>query len=127
MLKYSRQRECIKKNLQSRCDHPTAEMVYEDLRKTNPNLSLGTVYRNLSLLSDLGEVQKLSTGAGPDRFDGDTSTHYHFLCRSCGSFLDLPMAKQELLDQEAGTDFRGRIEGHQIQFFGICENCLKNQ
>ena len=70
MLKYSRQREAIKTFLAGRYDHPTAETVYLGIKEEFPNISLGTVYRNLSLLSDIGEIQKLSTGIGPDRFDG---------------------------------------------------------
>ena len=89
MLKYSRQREAIKTFLAGRYDHPTAETVYLGIKEDFPNISLGTVYRNLSLLSDIGEIQKLSTGIGPDRFDGNPALHYHFICKHCGSVLDL--------------------------------------
>ena len=58
-LKYSRQRESIKEFLTGRTDHPTADFVYENMKQIYPNISLGTVYRNLSLLADLGEIQKL--------------------------------------------------------------------
>ena len=91
MLKYSRQRESIKKFLMTRTDHPTAEMIYENLRKEYPKISLGTVYRNLSLLSDIGEIQTISTGVGPDRFDGNAKPHYHFICKNCGQVMDLKM------------------------------------
>ena len=80
-LKYSRQREVIKENLMHREDHPTADMVYMDVRETFPNISLGTVYRNLQLLTDLGEIQKLNIGDGVDHFDAKTFPHYHFICR----------------------------------------------
>ena len=66
-LKYSRQREAIKSFLMTRKDHPTADVVYHSLRADFPNISLGTVYRNLSLLSDLGEIQKITVNEGPDR------------------------------------------------------------
>ena len=79
MLKRSKQRESIKKFLISRYDHPTAETVYMNIKEEFPNISLGTVYRNLSLLADIGEIQKLSTGIGPDRFDGNPKPHYHFI------------------------------------------------
>lgn len=68
-LKYSRQRESIKEFLTGRTDHPTADFVYENMKQIYPNISLGTVYRNLSLLADLGEIQKLSSFGGADRFD----------------------------------------------------------
>ena len=63
MLKYSRQRESIKKFLMTRTDHPTAETIYENLRKEYPKISLGTIYRNLSLLTDIGEIQTISQGS----------------------------------------------------------------
>lgn len=90
-LKYSRQRESIKEFLAARTDHPTADTVYTNLRKTFPNISLGTVYRNLSLLSDMGEIIKISTGDGADRFDGRTAPHNHFVCRQCHRVIDLDM------------------------------------
>ena len=84
-LKYSRQRESIKENLMHRRDHPTADMIYTDIRKIYPNISLGTVYRNLALLSDLGEIRKLTVDGGADRFDGNISPHNHFTCRRCSA------------------------------------------
>lgn len=88
-LKYSRQREAIKSFLMTRKDHPTADVVYHSLRADFPNISLGTVYRNLTLLADLGEIARLRLGDGVDHFDADTSRHYHFICSECGSVLDL--------------------------------------
>ena len=75
-LKYSRQRESIKEFLRSRTDHPTADTVYENLRQIYPNISLGTVYRNLSLLSDIGEIRKL-TNFGSLRWKGRTTLTFH--------------------------------------------------
>ena len=82
-LKYSRQRESIKEFLRTRTDHPTADVVYENMKLIYPNISLGTVYRNLSLLADLGEIKKLSSFAGADHFDGRTERHCHFMCIRC--------------------------------------------
>ena len=92
MLKYSKQRESIKNFLVTRYDHPTAETVYLNIRKEFPNISLGTVYRNLNLLAEIGEIQKLSPGIGPDRFDGNPAPHYHFICRHCGCVMDLTVS-----------------------------------
>ena len=77
-LKYSRQRESIKLFLMNRKDHPTADMVYVNMREKFPHISLGTVYRNLSLLAEIGEITKIST-EGPDRFDANQNPHYHFI------------------------------------------------
>ena len=87
MIKYSRQREAIVQYLTGRTDHPSAESVYQALRQTHPNISLGTVYRNLTLLADLGEIARLRLGDGVDHFDADTSRHYHFICSECGSVM----------------------------------------
>ena len=88
-LKYSRQREAIKASLMNRCDHPTADALYASIREEFPNISLGTVYRNLNLLVETGEIRKLSCGSGADHYDGDVSPHYHFVCRECGHVYDM--------------------------------------
>ena len=124
MIKHSRQREAIRANLMQRYDHPTAETVYMDIKEDFPNISLGTVYRNLSLLSDLGEIQKISTGAGPDRFDGNPKPHCHFQCRSCYSVLDIPFEYPGDLNAHASKHFSGIIEENIIQFYGVCPDCI---
>ena len=107
----------------TRKDHPTADAVYANIRKEFPNISLGTVYRNLSLLSELGEIKRLTTGDGPDRFDGDTSTHHHFICRKCHCVTDLTMRDISEIKNVAAENFRGTIEDYSVNFYGICENC----
>lgn len=125
MIKYSRQRECIKQFLVNRYDHPTAETIYINVKKEFPNISLGTVYRNLSLLTELGEIQKISTGIGPDRFDGNPAPHYHFFCRKCGCVTDLDMEGIDHINILAGSLFDGEIEGNITYFYGKCADCLK--
>jgi len=127
MLKYSRQREAIKNFLVNRYDHPTAETVYFGIKDEFPNISLGTVYRNLSLLSEIGEIQKLSTGIGPDRFDGRPHPHYHFICRDCGCVLDLKVDGLEHINVLAGQEFDGDIDGHITYFFGKCPACKEEK
>lgn len=125
MIKYSRQRESIKNFLAGRYDHPTAETVYMNVKEDFPNISLGTVYRNLSLLAELGEIQKISTGIGPDRFDGNPHPHYHFFCNKCGCVLDLEMEGINHINVIAGSQFKGRIDGNITYFYGRCPDCLK--
>lgn len=122
-LKYSRQRESIKTCLMGRKDHPTADALYTSIREQFPNISLGTVYRNLNLLVELGEVRKLSCGDGIDHFDFDTSPHYHFVCRSCGKIMDIPMTAAKNLEKEAEKHVPGTIEDHTILFYGCCDSC----
>ena len=87
-LKYSRQRESIKASLMNRHDHPTADALYASIREEFPNISLGTVYRNLNLLVETGEIKKLTCGDGADHFDGDIRQHYHFVCTECNQVYD---------------------------------------
>ena len=119
-LKHSKQREMIKDFLMSRHDHPTADVVYMNVRQQNPNISLGTVYRNLTLLADIGEIQRLRLGDGVDHFDADTSPHYHFVCSDCGRVIDLKMDSIDGIKDIAAKDFDGSITGHMTYFYGSC-------
>lgn len=123
-LKYSRQRESIKACLMGRRDHPTADLVYMSIRQQYPNISLGTVYRNLNLLVELGDVRKLSFGGGPDRFDADLTPHYHFICQKCGAVSDLAMKPSSLLNHEAQHYCDGVIDSHLTYFYGVCRECM---
>ena len=127
VLKYSKQREAIRDFLAHSEEHPTADMVYMNLRESFPNISLGTVYRNLNLLVELGEAQKLAFGDGKDHFDADTSLHYHFVCRSCGAVTDLPMEPLADIDQRAQSCTADQIEDHTVFFFGRCANCFQKE
>lgn len=124
-LKHSKQRDSIKEFLEGRKDHPTADTVYMNVRKSFPNISLGTVYRNLTLLADIGEIARIRVGDGVDHFDADTSPHYHFICNECNSVIDLDMEDTNSLTELAGKNFGGSIEGHVTYFYGRCENCCK--
>ena len=124
-LKYSRQREAIKEFMMTRKDHPTADIVYMNVRQEFPNISLGTVYRNLTLLSDMGELLRLRVGDGVDHFDATTEPHYHFICKDCGAVTDLELPIMHSINQIAGENFRGQIAGHVTYFYGTCEHCLK--
>lgn len=123
-LKYSRQREAIKEFLMTRKDHPTADVVYQNIRETYPHISLGTVYRNLTLLSDLGEILRLHLSDGVDHFDADTSLHYHFICKDCGRVIDLEMESIDHINTAAGKNFPGQIDGNMTYFYGTCKDCL---
>ncbi len=127
MLKHSKQRDCIYDFLQNRYDHPTAETVYLNIREQLPNISLATVYRNLSVLADIGQINKISTGTGPDRFDANITPHNHFICKDCGAVIDLEMDSIEAINDIAGKSFQGLIEGHTTFFYGKCPECLAKQ
>ena len=122
-MKYSRQREAVRHFLMSRKDHPTAEVVYENVRQDFPHISLGTVYRNLSLLVELGEAIKFPGSDGFDHFDGNPAPHYHFICDSCHAILDLDIPVMERINEEASRCFSGEIMGHTAYFYGKCPAC----
>jgi len=125
--KYSRQREAIKSYLAQTKEHPTADTVYMNLRPSYPNISLGTVYRNLNLLAEQGEILKINCQDGSDRFDGNPKPHYHFLCNRCGRVLDLEMEAIDHINVIAGAGFKGKIEGHITYFYGVCPDCNKEE
>ncbi len=124
-LKHSKQRESIKEFLATRKDHPSADVVYTNVRQFFPNISLGTVYRNLTLLADIGEIARVRVGDGVDHFDYDTSPHYHFICKECGNVIDLDMPVTEQMAAIARENFDGKIEGQMTYFYGRCSNCTE--
>lgn len=126
-LKYSRQREAIKEFLMATKEHPTADTVYLNVRKEFPNISLGTVYRNLTLLADMGDIVRLHLGDGTDHFDACTEPHYHFVCTECGSVTDLQVDTLDTINELAGAGFDGHIHGHVTYFYGTCGNCHKKE
>ena len=115
-LKYSRQREAIKNFLMNRKDHPSADTIYTCLREEYPNISLGTVYRNLSLLEEIGEISKISVGSGADHYDGDTTQHQHFICTHCNQVYDIQIKNIDSIAEEAAKSFPGIIESMESIF-----------
>ena len=124
VLKYSRQREAIKNYLQGREDHPSADMVYDGIRGEFPNISLGTVYRNLSLLTELGEIIKIPT-EGADRFDARVAPHNHFICKSCGRVMDSMISVKNPVEEINAQWYGGEVEECRMEFYGICNECKK--
>lgn len=120
--RYSRQRELIYQALCSSKEHPTAEMVYRMLKPDNPNLSLGTVYRNLNLLAAEGLIVRMSFPV--ERYDADVSPHPHFSCRKCGQVHDLDLPYDHRLDRLAAQSGH-EVSGHSILFTGLCVQCAQ--
>lgn len=117
----SKQRTGILNFLMTRTDHPTAETVYLEMKKIIPNISLGTVYRNLNTLSDSGEILKLRFDDGLDHFDATTKPHHHFICRECGAVQDIFDVEESIRIPEGIYD--GDVMGHFIYFYGRCPQC----
>ncbi len=123
--KRSKQRERILELLGSTVSHPTASWIYDKLKKEIPELSLGTVYRNLNILIEQGLIRKIDFGSTFDRYDADISPHYHFICERCGSIIDLKIPIDGELNKrvEKATNFK--TKRHRIEFYGLCDKCSK--
>ena len=122
-LNKSKSRDAIVRFLMTRKDHPTAEVIYNNVREECPKISLGTVYRNLTLLSNMGEIQKISCGDASEHFDGNAKPHPHFVCKECHRVDDLEMDDLSFLNTLANQNFCGMIEKHQLIFYGKCPVC----
>ena len=123
--KRSRQRERILELLQSTGRHPTADWLYQQLKEEFPNLSLGTVYRNLTILLEQELIRKIDFGSTFDRFDANIGPHYHFICKRCGSIIDLELPIDESLNERVNRATPFAVENHRIEFFGLCDRCRK--
>ena len=128
--KHSKQRDAIYTFLMSRKDHPTAETVYANVIKEFPNISLGTVYRNLSFLVENGMAIKVPCSDGSVHFDGNVNPHYHFQCTECGAVIDLEMdgkSQEKAFINSASKNFGGAIDGNVTFFYGKCPNCVNKE
>ena len=122
--KHFRKRDAILTCLRQTTVHPSAEWVYNRLKPELPDLSLGTVYRNLALFKEQGLITSLGTVGGVERFDGNTAPHVHFVCNGCDAVIDLPqMQLPDSLTAQAETAANGQITGCQLTFAGYCNEC----
>lgn len=119
----TKQRKKILEVLKSTDCHPTADWIYEKVKEEIPNISLGTVYRNLNVLKEMGKIMELNYGSDHSRFDGVPENHYHFRCIECGKVMDLDIDVQEELEAKAAAEIPGEIDYHRTEFFGYCDEC----
>jgi Fe2+ or Zn2+ uptake regulation protein len=125
-LKFSKQRELILNAVKDNTVHPTADFVYEYLKKDNPNLSLGTVYRNLSQLVAHGFIQKVSIPGFPDRFDANIIEHNHLICDVCGSIQDVHSDMLKNIPIAISDELGVKITTCNIILHGVCKKCKNN-
>ena len=122
--KQFRKRNAILECLRSTDTHPSADMVHEMLRPDHPDISLATVYRNLSLFKKQGLIQSVATVSGIERFDANTASHVHFFCSGCDAVLDLPQIE---VPATFGTDAEKlsgcRVKSCHLTMTGLCSNC----
>ena len=126
--KQFRKRNAILECLKSTNAHPSAETLFQMLQEEHPDISLATVYRNLTLFKNQGMIQSLGTVNGIERFDGNTEPHVHFICGRCDSVLDIPeLDPPESLCSAAAKATGGQVSGCQLIFTGTCQKCLARE
>ncbi len=126
-MRLTTQRQIILEELGKVTSHPTANEVYDMVRKRLPRIGLGTVYRNLELLADSGIILKLEVGGTQKRFDATVDPHYHIRCSACGKVDDIDIPVQEHINQVAMEASNYEVLGHHIEFSGICYSCLEKK
>lgn len=126
MQRFSKKRQAIYDCLLSTKSHPTADWIYQQLHPVYPDLSLGTVYRNLSQLKEAGMIQSVGVVNGQERFDADVSSHPHLVCTDCGSVVDLHLSLPERLMADASNQSGFHIMGVSLRLQGICPDCRKS-
>ena len=126
--KHFRKRDAILTCLRGTTSHPSAEWIYAELKPAIPDLSLGTVYRNLAYFKETGDIISLGTVAGIERFDGNTRPHVHFICTGCTAVTDLPeIAVPQELTQTVEMTTGGSVESCNLTFTGLCRECCNHK
>ena len=122
--KHFKKRDAILACLRSTNEHPSADWIYAKLKPEYPDISLGTVYRNLTLFKEQGLITSLGTVSGVERFDANTDPHVHFICSSCDAVMDLPqMTVPQELCRQAAQGTGGQVASCQLTFTGTCSQC----
>ena len=122
-IRKSKQRDVVLEVLRKTKSHPTADWIYQEVKKSLPRISLGTVYRNLKLLKERGEILELHYGDGQRRFDGTPENHYHFNCQVCGRVYDVEQPLKKEMEKDLAKKLGFIITHHRIEFYGFCSEC----
>ena len=122
----TRQRKLVLDVVRGRCDHPTAEQIYQSVVQEDPNVSRGTVYRNLAVLVQEGLVLQIDA---PDanHYDLRCDPHHHLICTRCAQVIDVDVPYDAALDESVGAESGYAISGHQMLFYGVCPSCSTDQ
>lgn len=127
-VRYSPKREAILNAIRATQCHPSAEWIYHALKPAHPDLSMGTVYRNLALFRKLDLIKCVCVVNGQERFDALTSSHSHFVCSRCGAVIDLPGFKlEDGLERAVSEQYKFTVERHELIFYGVCCKCSQNE
>jgi Fur family peroxide stress response transcriptional regulator len=119
----TKQREIILRILRNTKAHPTADLIYKEVRKEIPNISKGTVYRNLKVLQEDGAITELNLNGTVSRFEIKQESHYHFRCELCGRVIDLEEPVMNELNDRVAKRTGFKVKYHQTEFRGVCKDC----
>ncbi len=122
----TRQRQLVLDTVRARFDHPSADQIYLDVRALNNKISRGTVYRNLNVLVQQGEVLQVKL-AHTDRYEGHLYKHYHLVCQKCGAVCDVPLPYRSEMDELTAQKTGYTIHGHRTVFEGLCPECQQTR
>ncbi len=123
----TKQRETILGVLRGTTSHPTADWIYDEVRKLIPNIGKGTVYRNLKILREMGEISELNLSGTVSRYESRKENHYHFRCERCGGVFDLDEPVNNELDERVAKRTGFKVSYHQLEFRGLCNDCRHKQ
>lgn len=128
-MRYSKQREIIYEVLKNDMSHPNVDSIYMNVKKIIPDISLGTVYRNLNLLANQKKILRLDIGDGVVHFDARITPHYHLICNECGEIKDLFLDESliSVFVDKVQKESDEHIHNIDIAFHGTCQNCLKKK
>ena len=128
IVRRSKKRDAMLRLMQGTDCHPSADWVYQQLKPEFPDLSLGTVYRNLNQLREEKLIRQVGVVNGQERFDADTHDHGHFVCGCCGAVIDVPdFTPGEKALLELSSEYGFMVEGHEFYLRGLCETCYKKE
>ena len=126
MSRGSKQRDTILRVVMHSKDHPRADWVYDQVRQEIPNISMGTVYRNLKSLVKSGDIRQLDIADGTTRFDGNTDNHYHFRCEECGHIFDLDEPVDQAISERVAENTGFKVYRQRMELIGLCNACQVN-
>lgn len=123
-VRYSKKREAVLAAIRGTGCHPSAEWIYQQLKSRHPDISLGTVYRNLAFFQESGQIQSVGVVQGQARFDAIVAPHSHFICNRCGTVLDLPdICPDSSLEQAPGAQYGLAVQRCELTYYGLCPSC----
>jgi Fur family transcriptional regulator, peroxide stress response regulator len=125
LVRKTKQKEAIINVLRGTTSHPSADWVYEQVRKEIPNISLGTVYRNLRSLKESGQILELISTSEMSRFDGNTELHYHFRCDCCGKIFDIEDPVDTAIEKKVARKTGFKVGHHNLELGGLCLDCQR--